>query len=185
MANASAKKTAAQNEVAIRNLQLGMLIAHGLYFLLRLIMPGNKFPPTWKQLMPYLMTAVPQLVLFRHLSTVGSPRRDVATGTLLAPGEDLSAPGITEWCFDVIYVTFACQVGSSLIGESVWWLYISIPLYAAWKLWSSIVGPMLGFKQQAPAAPVAVETSSDAELPSKKQQKAQKKADKKSGTARR
>lgn len=79
-----------------------------------------------RQLTPYFMTAIPQFVLFRHLSTVGSPRRDVATGTLIAPGEDLGAPGVTEWCFDVIYVTWACQVGSSLIGESIWWLYLSV-----------------------------------------------------------
>lgn len=158
------------------------------------------------------MTAVPQFVLFRHLSTVGSPRRDVATGTLIAPGEDLGAPGVTEWCFDVIYVTWACQVGSALIGESFWWLYLSvstlqhpicaviavvhlsftprshffpqIPLYAAWKLWSSIVGPMLGFNNRSPTAPVAAEAnpeSTDADSVSRKQQKAQKKAEKRNG----
>ena len=75
------------------------------------------------------MTAIPQFVLFRHLSTVGSPRRDIKTGALIAPGEDLGAPGVTEWCFDVIYVTWACLVGSSLLGEFVWWLYLSVRRY--------------------------------------------------------
>lgn len=75
------------------------------------------------------MTAIPQFVLFRHLSAVGSPRRDSTTGALIAPGEDLGAPGVTEWCFDVIYVTWACLVGSSLLGEFVWWLYLSVSRY--------------------------------------------------------
>lgn len=103
-----------------------VLLLQGLYFLLRLLLPNASFPPSLRQLTPYILTAIPQLVLFRHLSTVGSPRRDSATGTLIAPGEDLNASGVTEWCFDVIYVTWACQVGSALLGEFVWWLYLSV-----------------------------------------------------------
>jgi hypothetical protein len=100
--------------------------SQALYFLLRLILAGSSFPPTTRQLTLYFMTAIPQFVLFRHLSTVGSPRRDPTTGALIASGEDLGAPGVIEWCFDVIYVTWACLVGSSLLGEFVWWLYLSV-----------------------------------------------------------
>jgi len=161
-----------------------MLIANALYFLLRLMLPGNSFPPATRQLTLYFMTAIPQFVLFRHLSTVGSPRRDSKTGALIAPGEDLGAPGVTEWCFDVIYVTWACLVGSSLLGEFVWWLYLSIPLYAAWKLWTAIIGPMMGFNKLRQTAPAAADNSGDGtEALSKKQQKAQKKAEKRNGTA--
>lgn len=101
-------------------------IPQGLYFLLRIILPGGSFPPTFRQLTLYILTAIPVLVLYRHLSSVGLPRRDPATGALIAPGEDLAQSGVTEWCWDVIYVTWACQVGSSLFGEWVWWGYLSV-----------------------------------------------------------
>lgn len=152
---------------------------------------------------------------FIHRSSVGSPRRDAATSTLIAPGEDLNAPGVTEWCFDVIYVTWICQVGTSLFGEFVWWLYLSvsiplpcyatlssvytaclifcpvqIPLYAGWKLYTFVIAPMFGLRSTGPslAPPVAAngngtaQTTSNgdaAESLSRKQQKAQKKAEKK------
>jgi len=171
-----------------------MLIANGLYFLLRFILPNRSFPPTMRQLVLYLMTAFPEFVLFRHLSSVGLPRRDPTTGTLLSSGEDLGQQGVTEWCFDVIYVTWACQVGSSLIGEFVWWLYLSIPLYAFFKMYTSFLAPMLGMgggggllSSPGITAPVSAQTTGngtttsngttkDGEAPlSKKQQKMQKK----------
>ena len=34
--------------------------------------------------------------------------------------------GITEWCWDIVYITWACQVGSALLGEWFWWLYLSV-----------------------------------------------------------
>jgi hypothetical protein len=35
---------------------------------------------------------------------IGKPKRDAA-GTLLSAGDDLNQPGLTEYAFDVIYVT--------------------------------------------------------------------------------
>jgi len=59
-----------------------------------------------------------------------------------------------------------------------------IPLYAAWKLWTAIIGPMMGFNNLRQTAPAAADNSSDgAEALSKKQQKAQKKAEKRNSTA--
>ncbi|KAF8319559.1 uncharacterized protein EI90DRAFT_2630279 [Cantharellus anzutake] len=184
MANASAKKTAAQNEVAIKNLQIGMLIANISYFLLRLILPYRTFPPTWRQLTLYIMTAIPEFVLFRHLISTGSPKREPNTGALIAPGEDLSQGGITEWCFDVIYITWLCQVGSALIGEFVWWLYLSIPLYAGFKAWSTFLSPLIA-SRSPPGSIVqssnegAVEgATNSADGLSKRQIKLQKRAEK-------
>lgn len=101
------------------------------------------------------MTAIPEFVLFRHLSTVGSPRRDPTTGALIAPGEDLGTPGVTEWCFDVIYVTWACLVGSSLLGEFVWWLYLSVSRNLV-VLSVPRFGLMLMVPHVAPDSPVCV-----------------------------
>ncbi|KAF8318300.1 uncharacterized protein EI90DRAFT_3147303 [Cantharellus anzutake] len=174
MANASAKKTAAQNEVAIKNLQIGMLIANISYFLLRLILPYRTFPPTWRQLTLYIMTAIPEFVLFRHLISTGLDR----------PWGGFISGGITEWCFDVIYITWLCQVGSALIGEFVWWLYLSIPLYAGFKAWSTFLSPLIA-SRSPPGSIVqssnegAVEgATNSADGLSKRQIKLQKRAEK-------
>ncbi len=109
------------------------------YFILRLILPNRTFPPTWRQLTLYLTTTIPELVLFQHLTSTGSPKREPTTGALLAPGEDLSQGGVTEWCFDVIYITWFCQVGSALVGEFVWWLYLSVCFHTRPRLKQSLV----------------------------------------------
>lgn len=87
---------------------------------------------------------MPSIFLSRYLERIGSPRHDPTTGTLISAGEDLSRPGIIEWCFDVIYITCAysilslrvilstrycvgaCQVGSGAFGTWVWWLYLIV-----------------------------------------------------------
>ena len=79
----------------------------------------------------YALSLVPSVFLSRYLERIGSPRRDPTTGTLISAGEDLSRPGILEWCFDVVYITWACQVGSGAFGAWVWWLYLIVSLPSA------------------------------------------------------
>lgn len=124
-ANASAKKTAAQNEDALTNLTRGMLLAPLLALLLRLLL-GRSVIPSKTSSVLHVLTAVPLVILYKHLYSIGSPRRDPITGALIGSGEDLNMSGITEWCWDIIYVTWACQVGSALLGEWFWWLYLSV-----------------------------------------------------------
>lgn len=124
-ANASAKKTAAQNEDALRNLTRGMLTAPLLALLLRLLL-GHSAVPSKISTVLHVLTAVPLVILYKHLYSIGSPRRDPITGALIGSGEDLNMSGITEWCWDIVYITWACQVGSALLGEWFWWLYLSV-----------------------------------------------------------
>ncbi|CAE6532814.1 unnamed protein product [Rhizoctonia solani] len=174
MANASAKKVAAQNEVAIRNLQMGMLVANALYWILRLLFrrPVLAGGPTSL----YILTFIPTVVLYRHLTSIGLPRKEPNTGALISPGEDLNQSGITEWCWDIIYVTWGCAVGSSLLGNWVWWLYLVIPGYAAFKIYTKFVGPM--FFNKSGSAPVEEDATAAPTGPSKRQQKLQQRAEK-------
>ncbi len=73
---------------------------------------------------------------------MGTPRRD-STGNLVSPGDDLNQPGMTEWMFDILYIScesigehefvfnssstlgFA-QVGTSIFGEWLWWTYLVV-----------------------------------------------------------
>ncbi|KIP09181.1 hypothetical protein PHLGIDRAFT_29162 [Phlebiopsis gigantea 11061_1 CR5-6] len=163
MANASAKRVASQNAATIKNLRLGMLISGALSLVLRMVFHRSTLSPKTFSFWIYCLSLIPSIFLTRYLERIGSPRNDPTTGTLISSGEDLSQPGILEWCFDVVYITWACQVGSGLLGAWVWWLYLVIPGYAVYKLWGGVISPiLLGGGQPsapqedpAPAAPTS------------------------------
>lgn len=96
-----------------------------LYLILRVLNPWKTFPPTFYQTLVYIVTLLPTLFLYQLLHSMGTPRRD-ASGTLISFGEDLNQPGLMELYWDVIYVTWSCQVGSSLFGDRFWWFYASV-----------------------------------------------------------
>lgn len=125
-ANASAKRVAARNEKAIRNLRLGMVICTGLSIAVRLLLRRHTFLSTFSILV-YAVTFAPSAFLYSFLVRTGTPRRD-ASGMLLSPGDDLNQAGLTDWSWDVIYVTWACQLGSSFFGDWVWWIYLVVSL---------------------------------------------------------
>ncbi|OSC98742.1 DUF788-domain-containing protein [Trametes coccinea BRFM310] len=176
MANASAKRTAQQNAEAIKNLRLGLLVSGALSVILRLLFRRSSLSPTHLSFWIYAFSLVPSIFLSRYLERIGSPRRDPTTGTLISAGEDLSRPGIIEWCFDVIYITWACQIGSGAFGQWVWWLYLIIPLYATFKLWTGVISPM--FFGRSAASPAAAEAEAETKEPtSKRQEKLRKRSE--------
>jgi hypothetical protein len=109
MANASSKKTAANNERAISNLRQGLLIVITLSILIRALFRTKSLSPArlsfWMQILSHILSTV----IARYLSKIGEPKRS-STGELISPGEDLNQPGVIEWCFDLIYV--ACKPGA-------------------------------------------------------------------------
>ncbi|KAF9222031.1 DUF788-domain-containing protein [Gyrodon lividus] len=173
MAKGAAKRIAGQNEQTIRNLRLGMFVPTILSIMFRLLFRRNSLPPSKGSLAIYGMTYLPALFLSRYLENMGTSRRDPTTGALLSSGEDLSQPGVTEWCFDILYVTWACQVGSGLFGEWFWYLYLVIPLYAVFKIWSYFVGPMLGRSSDNSSST----GTSEKETLSKRQEKLRKRSE--------
>ncbi|KIJ70494.1 hypothetical protein HYDPIDRAFT_122383 [Hydnomerulius pinastri MD-312] len=173
MAKGAAKRIAGQNEQTIRNLRLGMFVPTILSLLLRLLFRRSSLPPSKGSLAIYVMTYLPALFLSRYLENMGTSRRDPTTGALISSGEDLSQPGVTEWCFDILYVTWACQVGSGAFGEWFWYLYLVIPLYAAFKIWSNFIGPMMGRS----SASSSNEDGNEKETLSKRQEKLRKRSE--------
>ena len=79
-----------------------MMIACGLSFFLRVLLRRSSLRPTAFAFWVYALSLVPSISLSRYLERIGSPRRDPTTGALISAGEDLSRPGIIEWCFDVV-----------------------------------------------------------------------------------
>lgn len=143
MANASAKRIANQNESTVKTLKLGMFLPTIISLVLRALFRRSSLPPSKGSLAIYIVTFFPAFFLSNYLVKIGTTRRDPTTGTLISYGEDLHQPGVTEWCFDILYVTWACQIGSGVFGEWFWWLYMVIPLYAVFKLWTSVISPMI------------------------------------------
>ncbi|KAH9844001.1 putative opsin [Rhodofomes roseus] len=174
MANASAKRTAQQNAETIKNMNLGMLLTGALSLLLRVFLRKGTLSPTRLSFWLLVLSYVPSIFLSRYLERIGSPKRDPTTGTLISSGEDLGRPGVIEYAFDVIYITWACQVGSGIFGDWFWFFYLVIPLYAGYKLWTVAISPLLlgrssGAGVQEDAAPK--------EASSKRQEKLRKRAE--------
>ncbi|KAF7355110.1 hypothetical protein MSAN_01426600 [Mycena sanguinolenta] len=179
MAKAAAKRIAGQNESTVKTLKLGMILPTVISLILRVLFRRSSLPPSKGALFLYTITFFPAFFLSNYLIRIGTTRRDPTTGTLISYGEDLSQPGVTEWCFDILYVTcksmlfWACQIGSGAFGEWFWWLYMVIPIYAVYKLWTSVVSPMLGFGKSSPPP----QENNDKEATSKRQEKLRKRSE--------
>jgi len=128
--------------------------------------------PTKGSLVLYTVTFLPAFLLSNYLIKIGTTRRDPTTGTLISHGEDLSQPGVIEWCFDILYVTWSCQIGSNAFGEWFWWLYMVIPLYAVFKLWTFVISPMILGR-----SPPATDATAGQETTSKRQEKLRKRSE--------
>ncbi|KAH7916775.1 hypothetical protein BJ138DRAFT_1139120 [Hygrophoropsis aurantiaca] len=176
MAKGAAKRIAGQNEQTIKMLKMGMLVPTVLSLLLRLLFRRGSLPPSTGSLVIYVLTYFPALFLSQYLQKMGTSRRDPTTGTLISSGEDLSQPGVTEWCFDILYVTWACQIGSGAFGEWFWWLYLIIPLYAGFKVWTNLISPMMG-RSSAAGAGSDENGAAEQETLSKRQEKLRKRSE--------
>jgi hypothetical protein len=99
---------ASQNEQAIKNIRFGMIISSALSILLRLLFRRSSLPPSKGSQLIYIVTSLPAIFLARYLEKIGTTKRDPASGSLISSGEDLSQSGVTELCFDVLYVT--CKI---------------------------------------------------------------------------
>ncbi|KAL9712491.1 hypothetical protein Ac2012v2_003729 [Leucoagaricus gongylophorus] len=173
MANASAKRIAHRNEAAVKTLKLGMVVPTIISLVLRFLFRRSSLPPSKFSLALYVITFFPSLFLSNYLIKIGTPRRDPTTGTLLSYGEDLNQTGVTEWCFDILYITWTCQIGSGGLGEWFWLLYTVIPLFAIFKLWSSAISPYLpGY------SPTPEDVRTDNQPTSKRQEKLRKRSEK-------
>lgn len=132
MAQKAKKDRARSNAAALNNLHLGALIVNGLFLLTHFL-----FRP--RSLWLYGLLAAPSLVCQYVLEVSGRPKYDPATKALRSAGEDLAAPGLTEYMFDVIWVTWASTVLAALFGNWGWLLWVVVPGYGLY-LGSSLLG---------------------------------------------
>ncbi|KAK7695624.1 hypothetical protein QCA50_000260 [Cerrena zonata] len=175
MANASAKRIASQNAGSVKLLRLGLLAVSVLSFILRILFRQGSLSPRRLSFWLYSFSMIPSTFMSQYLIRIGTPKHESSTGALISSGEDLSRSGIIEWCFDVIYITWACQVLTGIFGDWVWWLYSIIPAYAFYKLWNSTLSSLLFGRSSGSSD--NVENDDGKQAPSKRQEKLRKRSE--------
>jgi SRP-independent targeting protein 2/TMEM208 len=101
--------TASQNETAVKNMLYGHLLGNLLPLLIRVLFRWQVFRQSKTAIILYLVSAALSQFLYQTLKRMGTPRRD-STGSLVSPGDDLNQPGMTEWTFDILYIS--CELMS-------------------------------------------------------------------------
>lgn len=104
MAGGAAKRTAAQNEASLKNLRIAMLSSTAFSLVVRLFFIRRSGLPSFFSIVFLVLSYVPSTLIYNYLVNLGAPRRD-QSGQLIGSGGDLSQGGITEYAFDILYVT--------------------------------------------------------------------------------
>lgn len=125
MAQKAKKDRAKANAAALNQLHLGTLITNAIFWLFYFVFRS-------RSLWLYGLLSFPALICEVILETTGRPKYDAA-GALRTAGEDLSNPGLTEYMFDIIWVTWASQILVVLFGNYAWLLWTTVPVYGAYK----------------------------------------------------
>ncbi|ODV87689.1 hypothetical protein CANARDRAFT_192786 [[Candida] arabinofermentans NRRL YB-2248] len=132
MAGASDKKQATANvkilkEIHTISLAINLITIIGIFIFHR--------PSTKKY---YFIWSIPSILCQYILEKSGRPKYETnlqGYQILLKSGENLQQSGLTEYMFDVIYLTLICDLLMIILGSNkVWLLLLVIPGFAIFKL---------------------------------------------------
>ncbi|KAH8672117.1 hypothetical protein BGZ60DRAFT_486043 [Tricladium varicosporioides] len=126
MAQKAKKDRAKSNISTLNKLHTGTLTINGLFVLFNLLFRR-------RSMVAYLLLSIPCFVAEYILETTGRPKYDVNTKALKNAGEDLAAEGLTEYMFDIIWVTWASLISVMLFGNWGWLLWAVVPIYGVYK----------------------------------------------------
>lgn len=126
MAQKAKKDRAKSNAASLNNLHIGAAVVNGLFLSWYIFFRS-------RSLLTYILLSIPSFICQFTLEKAGRPSFDPTTGALKSSGEDLAARGLTEYMWDVIWVTWACQVLVMLFGNWFWILWIIVPAYGAYQ----------------------------------------------------
>ncbi|EGD93572.1 hypothetical protein TMEN_4039 [Trichophyton mentagrophytes] len=166
MAQKAAKTLAARNTSLLLRTHITTASLHAVLLLLHFVF--GRPASLWK----YLLLTSPTLVIEFYFERLGRPRYDAASGALRSPGEDLDAPGLTEYCWDVLYWTWGCMGAACIFGDYGWWMWVVVPLYSIWLAYTTFMGVKSGLPGAAGMDMGADEGAGQAE--SKRQKKLEK-----------
>jgi hypothetical protein len=126
MAQKAKKDRAKANISSLNTLHIGTLTLHVLFILFSLLIRR-------RSILTYAILSIPSLVAEYILESTGRPKFDPATKALKSSGEDLAAPGLTEYMFDVIWVTWFCLISVIVLGNWGWIFWSVVPVYGVYK----------------------------------------------------
>jgi len=126
MAQKAKKDRAKANAATLNNLHLGTLFVNLLFL-------ASSFLFRRRSLVAYAILSIPSLICSYILETTGRPKFDPSTNALRSSGEDLAAPGLTEYMFDVVWITWASLVVVMLFGNWGWLFWSVVPIYGGYK----------------------------------------------------
>ncbi|KAK0645894.1 hypothetical protein B0T16DRAFT_328356 [Cercophora newfieldiana] len=126
MAQKARKDRAKSNSTALNNLHTGSLIVNVLFLVLHFIFRS-------RSLVLWFLLSIPSFVCQGFLEWSGRPSYDPTTHALKKSGEDLGAQGLTEYMFDVIWVTWGVTILVALFGNWAWFLFTVVPVFGAYK----------------------------------------------------
>ncbi|KAK4231559.1 hypothetical protein QBC38DRAFT_225540 [Podospora fimiseda] len=129
MAQKARKDRAKANEAALKNLHLGSLIVNGLFLLLNFVFRS-------RSLLTWFILSIPSFICQFTLEKTGRPTYDPNTKALKSSGEDLSSAGLTDFMFDIIWVTWGAAILAALFGNWAWFLWSVVPAYGLYKGYS-------------------------------------------------
>ncbi|KAF7559977.1 hypothetical protein G7046_g4179 [Stylonectria norvegica] len=132
MAQKAKKDLAKHNTASLNSLHLGSLIVNLLFLLAHFFFRS-------RSLWLYIPLSVPAFICEYVLEVSGRPKYDATTKALKRSGEDLAAQGLTEYMFDVVWVTWASAILVILFGNGGWFLWLTLPAYGAY-LGSGLLG---------------------------------------------
>jgi len=126
MAQKAKKDRAKANAATLNNLHIGTLAINLLFLISSLLFRR-------RSLLTYAILSIPSLICSYILETTGRPKFDPSTNALKSSGEDLAAPGLTEYMFDVVWITWASLLAVMLFGNWGWLLWAVVPIYGGYK----------------------------------------------------
>ncbi|GMM32167.1 Snd2 protein [Martiniozyma asiatica (nom. inval.)] len=178
MAGAADKKQAQRNRETLKSLHTFSGIVNVLVLLFFFIL---KRPTTG--VIYWLIFSTPAFIFEYIVESIGRPTYSInekGYEILDRPGDDLQQEGLTEYMFDIIYLTLIIDILMCVLGTmKVWWLLFAIPAFAMYKLswlWKRFLPSLKGNKGGPSAEEAEQKIGSGGK--SKRQQKMEKRAQK-------
>ncbi|CCH41738.1 Transmembrane protein [Wickerhamomyces ciferrii] len=132
MAGQSAKKQVAQNFKILKEIHTITWTSYAIFSFFNFYF---KRPQSSKW---FIITALPALGSLYLIEKFGRPIVD-PQGKIIRLGQDLTEQGLTEYLFDIIYYTIILNFLTIVFNSTlVWWLYLAVPSFAAYKIYNVI-----------------------------------------------
>ncbi|KKA28286.1 hypothetical protein TD95_001843 [Thielaviopsis punctulata] len=126
MAQKAKKELAKANSASLKTLHTLSAVFNSLFLVFSLFLRP-------RSLFYYTIFSIPAFVCQLVIEKSGRPSYDPTTRALRSAGEDLAAPGLTDYMFDTIWVTWACLILVMLFGNGAWAVWALVPAFGLYK----------------------------------------------------